>query len=137
MQNPEAGLLFVVTISYLKKVIWIWKEIFTCFFRDIKLSNRYLKSIPKFCAVNDKSVLFWPVFQPFVIIIFLFERLNKALCFRITQMKILVKQIAKKRRRKMWIFEPGKFHIQNVHRWNPHNLKRSKIYSLMGKYPIL
>ena len=26
---------------------------------------------------------------------------------------------------------------KNVHRWNPHDLKRSKIYSLMEKYPIL
>ena len=82
-------------------------------------------------------MLFWLVFQPFIIIIFLFERLTKALCFTITQTKILVKQIAKKRRRKLWIFEPRKFTIQNVHHWNPHNLKRSKIYSLMGKYPIL
>ena len=96
-----------------------------------------LKSIRKVCAVNDKSVLFWPVFQPFIIIIFLFERLTKALCFTITQMKMLVKQIAKKWRRKLWNFEPGKFTIQNVHRWNPHDLKRSKIYSLTEKYPIL
>ena len=96
-----------------------------------------LKSIPKVCAVNDKSMLFWLVFQPFIIIIFLFERLTKALCFTITQMKMLVKQIAKKRRRKLWIFEPRKFTIQNLHRWNPHNLKRSKIYSLVEKYPIL
>ena len=22
------------------------------------------------------------------------------------------------------IFEPGKFTLQNVHRWNPHDLKR-------------
>ena len=100
------------------------------------LFYRILKSIPKFCAVNDKSVLFWPIFQHFIIIIFLFGRLAKALCFTITQMKMLVKQIAKKRRIIVWILEPGKFTIQNVHRWNPHNLKRSKIYSLMEKYPI-
>ena len=42
-----------------------------------------------------------------------------------------------KTKKKIVNFEPGNFTIQNVHRWNPHSIKRSKIYSLLEKYPIL
>ena len=42
-----------------------------------------------------------------------------------------------KTKKKIVNFEPRNFTIQNVYRWNPHDIKRSKIYSLMEKYPIL
>ena len=104
--------------------------IITCYNIIIKVHSKSLCSKWQKCAFLTRFSTFYNNY-------FLFERLTKALCFTIAQMKMLVKQIAKKRRRKLWIFEPGKFTIQNVHRWNPHNLKRSKIYSLMEKYPIL
>ena len=42
---------------------------------------------------------------------------------------------SEKTKKKIVKFELGKFTIQNVHRWNPHDLKLSKIYSLVEKKP--